>query len=107
MAQAKNRTPMPETWYRASRWHRVLGNPQAYHVLKTLGRQRLDVSEVAARLGQRLNTISDTLRHLRQVDLVRYETRGRHKTYWIKDARIPAILRMIERIVDRMRCKAW
>lgn len=103
----EGRKPMPETRYRASRWFRVLGNPLAYQVLKVLGAARRSVTDLARELGQPVYTVSETLRHLRQVDLVRYETDGRNKIYWVKDVRIHVVLRQVERMVERMRFKAW
>jgi DNA-binding transcriptional ArsR family regulator len=104
---SEGRKPMPETAYRASRWFRVLGNPMAYRLMRTLGARRLTVSELADELGAKLTTVSFTLRQLRQVDLVRYETDGLHKRYWVKDRRTLAMMRQVERMVDRMRVKAW
>lgn len=101
------RKPMRETSYRASRWFRVLGNPLAYEVVRVLGRRRVSVTDLAGELRQRVSTTSNTLRHLRQVDLVRYETEGRNKVYWVKDGRVLALMRHVERMVDRMREKQW
>lgn len=99
--------PMRETAYRASRWFRVLGNPLAYRVVVTMGARRKGVTELAGALGCPVSVISETLRHLREVDIVRYETSGRNKEYWVKDARVPVLLRQVERMVDRMRSKEW
>jgi hypothetical protein len=106
MATAERR-PMRETWYRASRWMRVMGNPMAYRIVKALGTQQRHVKDLKTVLGEPVSTISNTLRQLRQVDIVRYETAGSHKVYWVKDARLLALLRKTERMVDRMRWKTW
>jgi DNA-binding transcriptional ArsR family regulator len=98
---------MPETEYRASRWMRVLGNPAAYRVMKVLGARTRGVTELAGELRQTRQNLSITLRHLRQTDLVRYETRGRSKVYWVKDVRVLVLMRQVERMVNRMRSKAW
>lgn len=63
---------MPETVYRASRCCRVLGNPTAYLIVRSLGDQRKTPSRLSDELGVPLATISTTLRHLRQVDVVRF-----------------------------------
>ncbi len=107
MSRPEGRKPIPETDYRASRWMRVLGNPLAYEIVKALGTRRVAVTELAIELQQSLDSLSHTLRHLRHVDIVRYETRGRNKIYWLKEPRLLAILRQIERMVERMRVKTW
>jgi len=48
-------------------------------------------------------TISTTLRHLRELDLVRYETKWKQKEYWVKDKGILQVLERLERWVDDMR----
>lgn len=48
-----------------------------------------------------ISTISMTLRHLRQMDVVRYETSGRNKEYWVKDGKVLSIL---ERTVRTVGC---
>ena len=73
---------MPETMYRASRCCRVLGNPTAYLIVRSLGKVRKTPSQISKELQVPLPTVSMTLRHLREVDLVRYETKGKkRKTY--------------------------
>jgi len=52
-----------------------------------------------------LTTISMTLRHFRQMDLIRYETKGRTKEYWIKDRKVLRILNTIEEWVETVREK--
>jgi len=96
---------MPETMYRASRCCRVMGNPTAYLILRCLNTGRKTPCELSGELRIHLTTISMTLRHLRQVDLVRYETCGRIKNYWIKDQRVLRILDAIEDWVETMRLK--
>ncbi len=93
---------MPETMYRASRCCRVLGNPTAYLVVRCLGTRRKTPGELSRALQVPLPTISMTLRHLRQMDLVRYLTGGKGKVYWVKDRRVLAILDTIEAWVQAM-----
>lgn len=107
MTMPEGRKPMKETAYRASRWFRVLGNPAAYRLVAALGTQRRTVTELAVTLGEKVSAVSATLRHLRQVDLVRYETAGKNKVYWVKDVRTLAMMRHVERSVERMRAKRW
>lgn len=96
---------MPETMYRASRCCRTLGNPTAYLVLRYLDTKRMTPGDLSGELRIPLTTISMTLRHLRQLDLIRYETKGRTKEYWIKDRKVLEILNIIEEWVETMREK--
>ncbi|MBN1673943.1 MAG: winged helix-turn-helix transcriptional regulator [Kiritimatiellae bacterium] len=96
---------MPETMYRASRCCRALGNPTAYLILRLLDTRRMTPSEMSQALHVSLPTISVTLRHLRNLDLVRYETRGITKEYWVKDAKVLTVLSTLEALVGTMREK--
>jgi len=49
--------------------------------------------------------VTMTLRHLRQMDLIRYKTKGRTKEYWIKDRKVLKILDTIEAWVETIREK--
>jgi DNA-binding transcriptional ArsR family regulator len=98
---------MLETHYRASRFCRVLGNPTAYEVLKILAKSKKTPSELANEIGLSLKTISDTLRNLRQVNLVRYTTKKNSKIYALKDKFLPSALANIERYVKKMRVIKW
>jgi len=101
------RRKMLETDYRASRFCRVLGNPTAYQILKLLVKSRMTPTELSKKIGLSLKTISDTLRNLRQVNLVRYETRDKNKIYFLKDESLIQILINIEQYVGKMRVKKW
>jgi len=94
---------MPETMYRASRCCRVLGNPTAYLVLRCLDRSRKTPHELSQELAVSLTTVSMTLRHLREVDLVRYVTEGRTKQYWLKSTEVRRILDTLEQWVEKTR----
>lgn len=94
---------MPETMYRASRCCRVMGNPTAYLVLRCLGSRRKTPNTLSEELHIPLTTISSTLRHLRETDLVRYETRGRSKEYWTKGHEVLQMLDTIEEWVESVR----
>ena len=91
--------------YRASRCCRVLGNPTAYLLLRCIGRERKTPSELSDATHVGLTTVSMTLRHLRELDLVRYETQGTRKVYWVKDPSVLSVLDSLERFVERMREK--
>jgi DNA-binding transcriptional ArsR family regulator len=98
---------MPETDYRASRFCRVLGNPTAYQILKILRASARTPTELASEIGLSVKTISATLRHLRQVNLVRYTTQSSKKIYFLKDQSILRVLSGIEKYIDIMRIKKW
>jgi DNA-binding transcriptional ArsR family regulator len=96
---------MPETLYRASRCCRVLGNPTAYLIVRCLGEERKTPNDLSEELKVPLSTISMTLRHLRQMDMVRYETQGKSKEYWVKDRMLLSMLNTIEEWVESVREK--
>lgn len=98
---------MLETHYRASRFCRVLGNPTAYEILKVLAISERTPTDLAGEIGLSVKTISETLRNLRQVDLVRYTTKKNTKVYFLKDRLLVRVLRDIEQYVSRMRVKKW
>jgi DNA-binding transcriptional ArsR family regulator len=98
---------MLETHYRASRFCRVLGNPTAYQILKILKKSKKTPTELAEKIGLSLKTVSETLRNLRQVNIVRYETRAKNKLYFLKDVSLVQILVNIEKYVERMRVEKW
>ena len=100
---APNKSQMPETMYRASRSCRVLGNPTAYLILRCLGSQRKTPTELSLELEVPLSTISMTLRHLREMDMVRYETKVKTKEYWVKHRKVLHMLDAIEDWVEDVR----
>uniref|UniRef100_A0A7V1EI91 ArsR family transcriptional regulator n=1 Tax=candidate division WOR-3 bacterium TaxID=2052148 RepID=A0A7V1EI91_UNCW3 len=101
------RRRMAETAYRASRVCRILGNPTAYQVIKLLLNRPKTPGELADEIGVSVTTISDVLRHLRNIDLVRYEVRANERIYWIKDASVSTITKWLENFVRNMRYKQW
>jgi len=80
----------------------VLGNPTAHQILKTLISGRKTPSAIVDELRLSLPTISIALRHLRQIDLVRYENLRAGKVYFIKDAAIASTLNQLELLVKRL-----
>ena len=97
------RKKIPEIHYRASRICRVLGNPTAYEVLKTLAKNNMQPSELANIFGLSVPTICDVLRSLRQIDLVRYITVDRGKVYFLKDLKILSVIEQLEHLVKRIK----
>lgn len=98
---------MPETQYRGSRFCRILGNPTAYQILRHLMDGPASPTELVREIGLSLQTISDTLRDLRNVDVVRYETVKKNKIYFLKDPTLIRVIVNIENFVKRIRVKKW
>jgi DNA-binding transcriptional ArsR family regulator len=90
---------MPENRYRASRICRALGNPTAYEVLTLLRDKKRTPEELADVLGLHIATVSQVLRVLRNLDLVRYEVRWRQHLYWIKADIVKRVMQDLERLV--------
>jgi len=99
--------PMKEIQYRSSRICRVLGNPTAYKIIRLLENKKLSPSEISQKLNLSIQTISDTLRILRKVDLVRYDTWNKRKVYFLKVPQIIGILNKLEKLVDKLRFQKW
>lgn len=98
---------MPETMYRASRCCRILGNPTAYLIIRFMGQGRKTPTEISRDLHISLPVVSATLRQLRNLDLVRYQTQGKTKLYWVKDRASLDILVAIETWVRSIRIKQY
>jgi len=101
------RKKMPETEYRASRVCRILGNPTAYQVIKALLHSEKSPSILSSELGLSLTTISDVLKNLRNVDLVRYEVKANERIYWLKHDSLIEILLCLENLVKQIRIEKW
>jgi DNA-binding transcriptional ArsR family regulator len=89
-----------ELHYRSSRICRVLGNPTAYHILRILIKNKRMPSAIADALNLSLPTVSIALRHLREIDLVRYENLREGKVSSLKDT-------AIETLVKRLRSREY
>lgn len=101
------RRRVSEIDYRGSRICRVLGNPTAYQLVKLLIQGRHTPSAIAARLKLSITTVSTVLRHLRQIDLVRYENLRAGKVYFLKDNTIVLVLELIEALVRRLSSREY
>jgi DNA-binding transcriptional ArsR family regulator len=102
------RKPMPEREYRASRICRVLGNPTAYQIMKILRlKTKKSPLEISLELGLTITNTSKTLRILRQVDLVRYDTEGREKKYYLKDESVLKIFSALEKFTEKIKYKKY
>lgn len=96
-----------EIHYRASRICRVLGNPTAYEVLHILKRGEKSPEELATIMGLSMPTISDVLRSLRQLDLIRYEVKWRRRVYWLKDDGVINVMATLENLVKRIKFREY
>ena len=76
-----------------------MGNPTAYEVLTLLRAQKRTPQELASLLGVNVATISQVLRVLRNLDLVRYEVKWRQHIYWIKASGMKTVMPALERLV--------
>jgi len=98
---------IPENHYRASRICRVIGNPSAYEMLHVLSQERRTPSELAQILGLSLPTISNALRSLRQIDLVRYDVKLHERFYWVKEESVINVMTMLEGLVKKIKTKEY
>jgi len=101
------RRKMSETEYRASRVCRILGNPTAYQIMKSLFKGTKTPTELAKELGLSIQTISDVLAKLRNIDLIRYEVKIDKRIYWLKDQTIVNICIDLEKFVGKIRVQQW
>jgi len=85
----------------------VLGNPTAYQVVKLLTKEQQTPSAIAEKLRLFLSRISTVLRHLRQIDIVRYENLREGKVYFIKDEAVVSILSLLENSVERLKTREY
>jgi len=76
-----------------------LGNPTAYEVLTLLAGQTRTPEELASMIGVNVATVSQVLRVLRNLDLVRYEVEWRHHEYWIKASAVKTVMKDLEKLV--------
>jgi hypothetical protein len=103
MPRVKGRKPMRERRYRASRLCRVIGSPLAYDIVRRIGSGVRTPTELAGGLNATVYAVSVALRMLRQIDVVRYETDGNRKRYWLKHPELIRVLTRLEKVVDKMR----
>ena len=91
---------IPEVRYRASRVCRTLGNPTAYEMLHMLRSGPRTPRQLAAALGVSVAVVSDVLRSLRQLDLVRYEVKWRERFYWTKYDTVHTLTAALEALIE-------
>jgi DNA-binding transcriptional ArsR family regulator len=85
-AQTVDWFDMEEIPYKASRLLKALGNPKAYALVRLLLREEvLTVEEMSWKRNRSPWAISKILRPLRDLEVVRYQKKGRHSLYTLKD----------------------
>ena len=92
---------VPESIYRCSRICRVLGNPTAYEILSILANGKQRPTALSQHLKVSIPTISQALRSLRNLDLVRYENTAEGKYYSIKEGQLLEVMDGLTRVVRR------
>lgn len=100
------REMIPEKRYRASRICRALGNPTAYEIVTLLGIKKMTPDELARTLRVSAATVSQVLRVLRNLDLVRYEVNWRQRLYWVKSHVVQRVMHDLERLVSHIESEA-
>lgn len=90
---------IPEIRYRASRICRALGNPTAYEIVHLLAKEKRTPEQLARLLGVSVATVSQSLRVLRDLDIVRYEVGWRTRSYWLKTNAVVTVMTNLERLI--------
>ena len=101
------RKEMPETECRASRRYRILGNPTAYQIIKSLFKGTRKSSDFADEVGLSIQTISIVLAKLRNVVLVRHEDKINERIYWLKHRALIRILLSLGKLVRYILVQKW
>uniref|UniRef100_A0A7C4TAM3 ArsR family transcriptional regulator n=1 Tax=candidate division WOR-3 bacterium TaxID=2052148 RepID=A0A7C4TAM3_UNCW3 len=96
--------PMRELYYRASRVARALGDPAKYTIVQLLLENGpLSVGEIVRSAKRSQPTVSYHLAQLRNLEIVRYETKPDGSYYWIKyPEEIRKILSALNNFIDRV-----
>ena len=98
---------MDESTYRASRVCRVMGNPKAYQILMVLRELgEATPSVIQTRINRSMATTCVTLKTLREVDLVRYQRKGKNAIYTIKNRQVEIMMDSNAAFVEQVRRQA-
>jgi DNA-binding transcriptional ArsR family regulator len=77
---------------RAVRMFRAIGDEGRLRLVGILSRQEACVGDIAETMGERISTISERLRRLRDAGLVASRRQGKHKYYWVADSHIAELV---------------
>lgn len=93
-----------EKRFRGSVICRVLGYPISYGIVKLLLENgRMDLGNIAKHVKRSKQAVCAQLTKLRLTNLIRYETKGKTTTYWIKyPKKIKRLLDTCESLVGRI-----
>src|SRR5690348_3392306 len=77
---------------RAVRLLRAIGDEGRLRLMETLTRQDACVGDLAETMGERISTISERLRRLRDAGLVLSRRQGKHRFYSVADRHITELV---------------
>ena len=77
---------------RAVRLLRAIGDEGRLRLMEILSRQEACVGDLAQTMGERISTISERLRRLRDAGLVASRRQGKHRYYSIADAHVAELV---------------
>ncbi|MBV8054292.1 MAG: winged helix-turn-helix transcriptional regulator [Deltaproteobacteria bacterium] len=77
-----------QSFERAVRLLRAIGDEGRLRLMEILTREEACVGDIAQTLGERVSTISERLRRLRDAGLVVRRRKGKHKFYSVADSHI-------------------
>lgn len=94
--------PMAEVSYRESRIARALGDPSKFAIVDLLlKRGPLDLSDISHAIHRSESTVCHHLSKLKNLEMVRYETREKGVVYWIKyPEKMKSIMDSLEAFVE-------
>ena len=77
---------------RAVRLLRAIGDEGRLRLMEILSRQEACVGDIAETMGERISTISERLRRLRDAGLVASRRQGKHRFYSVVDRHIAELV---------------
>jgi len=77
---------------RAVRLLRAIGDEGRLRLVEILSRQEACVGDIAETMGERISTISERLRRLRDAGLVASRREGKHKYYSVADRHVAELV---------------
>jgi len=77
---------------RAVRLLRAIGDEGRLRLMEILSRQEACVGDIAETMGERISTISERLRRLRDAGLVASRRQGKHRFYSVVDRQIAELV---------------
>ena len=82
----------PRAFGRAVRLLRAIGDEGRLRLIEILSRQEACVGDIAETMGERISTISERLRRLRDAGLVASRRQGKHRFYSVADRHITELV---------------